>query len=66
MDRIPSLQVPLVIARPAVVMPFLETLRPGLEGRGPAFWTWKTAREAVARRLEDLERLTLEARRVPL
>ena len=38
----------LFVARPAMVMPFIEALRPRLEGRGPAFWTWKSAREAVA------------------
>ena len=51
----------LAIARPAAVMPFLEALRPHLEGRGPAFWTWKTAREAMAVRLQTLDILTVEA-----
>lgn len=49
------------IARPAAVMPFIEALRPSLEGRGPAFWTWKTAREAMAVRLQELDSLTIEA-----
>ncbi|MEM9202794.1 MAG: hypothetical protein AAGC53_14105 [Actinomycetota bacterium] len=53
----------LVIARPAAVMPFVEALRPCLEGRGPAFWTWKTARETMAVRLQGLEGLTVEAAR---
>ena len=51
----------LFVARPAMVMPFIEALRPRLEGRGPAFWTWKTAREAVAVRLQALDSLTIEA-----
>lgn len=51
------------IGRPAAVMPFIEALRPHLEGRGPAFWTWKSAREAVAVRLGDLDGLTVEAAR---
>ena len=51
----------LGIARPAAVMPFLEALRPHLEGRGPAFWTWKTAREAMAVRLQQLDTVTIEA-----
>ena len=53
----------LAIARPAAVMPFIEALRPSLEGRGPAFWTWKTAREAMAVRLQALDSLTIEAGR---
>ena len=51
----------IALARPAVLMSFLETLRPSLEDRGPAFWTWKSAREAVALRLEGVEALTVEA-----
>ena len=54
----------LALDGPAAIVPFLETLRPSLEHRGPAFWTWKSAREALARRLVDLEELTLEAVRV--
>ncbi|MCH1436017.1 MAG: hypothetical protein L7U56_10130 [Acidimicrobiales bacterium] len=53
----------LVISRPTAVMPLIEALRPWLEGRGPVFWTWKTAREAVAARLTDLDGLTVEAGR---
>ncbi|MEM9467015.1 MAG: hypothetical protein AAGA90_16705 [Actinomycetota bacterium] len=56
-------RVDLEVARPASVMPFIEALRPHLEGRGPAFWTWKTAREAVAVRLQALDHLTVEAAR---
>ena len=55
--------VELTIARPAVVMPFIEALHPQLHGRGPAFWTWKSAREAVAARLQALEAVTIEAAR---
>ena len=51
----------LGIARPAAIMPFLEALQPHLEGRGPAFWTWKTAREAMAVRLQQLDTITIEA-----
>ena len=58
-----SVTARLSIARPAAVMPFIESLRPHLEGRGPAFWTWKSAREAVAVRLQTLEALTVEAGR---
>lgn len=54
----------LTVARPAEVMPLLEALRPQLEHRGPAFWTWKSAREALARGLIDLGGLTVEAVRV--
>ena len=53
----------LPVGRPAAVMPFLEALRPQLEHRGPAFWTWKTAREAIAVRLQGLASLTIEAAR---
>ncbi|MEO0493512.1 MAG: hypothetical protein AAF081_08865 [Actinomycetota bacterium] len=53
----------LPVSRPAAVMPFLEALRPHLDGRGPAFWTWKTAREAMAVRLQALDTLTVEAAR---
>ena len=53
----------LPVRRPAAVMPFLEALRPQLEHRGPAFWTWKTAREAIAARLHGLDSLTIEAAR---
>ena len=53
----------LPVRRPAAVMPFLEALRPQLEHRGPAFWTWKTAREAIAVRLQGLDSLTIEAAR---
>ena len=51
----------LAVSRPAAVMPFLESLRPHLDGRGPAFWTWKTAREAMAVRLQTLDAVTIEA-----
>ena len=51
----------LTMWRPADVMPFVETIRPQLERRGPAFWTWKTARESIAARLQTLEHLTVEA-----
>ncbi|MEM8708549.1 MAG: hypothetical protein AAGE98_18940 [Actinomycetota bacterium] len=51
----------LAVSRPAAVMPFLESLRPHLDGRGPAFWTWKTAREAMAVRLQALDAVTIEA-----
>ncbi len=51
------------VVRPAAVMPFLEALRPHLDGRGPAFWTWKTAREAIAARLQAIDSLTIEATR---
>ena len=51
------------VTRPAAVMPFLEALRPHLDGRGPAFWTWKTAREAIAARLQTIDALTIEAAR---
>lgn len=51
----------LTMWRPADVMPFIETLRPQLERRGPAFWTWKSAREAIAARLQTLDHLTVEA-----
>ena len=54
-------QAKMAIARPAAVMPLIETLRPALEGRGPAFWTWKTAREVMAARLQALDSLTIEA-----
>jgi len=57
------LGVRLVVVRPAAVMPFLEALRPHLDGRGPAFWTWKTAREAMAVRLQALDAVTVEAAR---
>ena len=53
----------LPVWRPAAMMPFLEALRPQLEHRGPAFWTWKTAREAIAVRLQGLDSLTIEAAR---
>ncbi len=53
----------LAVSRPAEVMPFLEALRPHLDGRGPAFWTWKTAREAMAVRLQALDSVTVEAAR---
>jgi hypothetical protein len=53
----------VTVTRPAAVMPFIESLRPDLEGRGPAFWTWKSAREAMAVRLQDLASLTVEAAR---
>ena len=53
----------LDIARPAAVMPFVEAMRPQLEGRGPAFWTWKSAREGLAARLAQLGTLTVEAAR---
>lgn len=49
------------VSRPAAVMPLLEALRPSLEGRGPVFWTWKTAREAMALRIADLGLLTVQA-----
>ncbi len=52
------------IARPAAVVPLLEALRPHLEHRGPGFWTWKSAREALAWRLTDIDGLTVEAVRV--
>ncbi len=58
-----SVRAHLPVARPAVVMPFIEALRPHLEGRGPAFWTWKTAREGLAARLQELDTLTVEAAR---
>ena len=53
----------LAIARPAVTVPFLDGLRPVLERRGLSFWTWKSAREAMARRLHELDALTLAATR---
>lgn len=53
----------LAIVHPAVVVPFLDVLRPHLEGRGPAFWTWKSAREAMARRLQQTDAVTLAATR---
>jgi len=62
-DTCDVVQGRLVISRPAAVMPLIEALRPWLEARGPVFWTWKTAREAVAARLADLDGLTVEAGR---
>ena len=53
----------MAIDRPASVMPLIEALRPHLEDRGLAFWTWKTAREAIAARLQDVDALTVEAGR---
>lgn len=53
----------LSVARPAAVMPFIESLRPCLAGRGPAFWTWKTVRESIALRLEEIGGLTVQAAR---
>ena len=44
-----------------LILPFLESLRPHLEGRGPVFWTWKSAREAMAVRLQQLDTVTIEA-----
>ena len=57
-------RIHLRLARPAAIVPLLEAFRPSLEHRGPAFWTWKSAREALARRLGDLDGLTVEAVRV--
>lgn len=51
------------VDRPAAVMPLLDALRPSLDRRGPAFWTWKTAREAVALRVHQLGGLTVQAAR---
>ena len=51
----------LAVARPASLMPFLEALRPSLDGRGPAFWTWKSPREAIANRLVAQRTLTVSA-----
>gem|GEM_PF-1179276 len=54
-------EVVVPVVRPARLIPLVEALRPELEHRILAFWTWKSAREAVANRLASHGTVTLVA-----